>query len=219
MQGPRHLASALATVSSDSVLSLGVSPSPLCAAFPMPAHVPARQSPLAHGTKWDRSPRHHGAGRAGCAGRRLEAATGSVQPAVRGGFLPRELVGRDACCRSTRSQGGIPFQWRWERRHVRPCIARHLIQRSAALGHRRDAWPPRTTQAPACVPKSLLPLHLSFPHHRTPLSLPRAGGQHPADTSLGSRGCRGPGLAQAPQGCPEPGAAQGERAAEPGDAV
>lgn len=62
------------TVSCHWVQSL----SPIHAAFSMLARVPARQSPLAPGAKWDRSPRHDRAGRAGCAGRWLEAATGSI---------------------------------------------------------------------------------------------------------------------------------------------
>lgn len=52
-------------------------PAPLHAAFPVPAHVPGRQSPLAHGAKQDRSPSHQRKGRAGCVRRGLEDATGS----------------------------------------------------------------------------------------------------------------------------------------------
>lgn len=103
-----------------------------------------------------------------------------------GRFLLRKLVGRDICCCSTRSQGGITFQWRWERCSVQHCIVHHLPH--------WDAWPPCT--ATACIPtmpKSFLPLHLSFLRHRIPLSLSQAGGQHPADTLVGSQGCPGQG--------------------------
>lgn len=71
------------------------------------------------------------------------------------------------------------------------------------------AWTPGRT-APACIPvehQHLFALPFGSPHHRIPLSLPRAAVQHPAHPLLGS------------QGCPELGAAQGERAAEPSQAV
>lgn len=63
---------------------------------------------------------------------------------------------------------------------------------------------------PSSAPRLSPPLELPF--------LPQAGGQHPAETSPGSAGCLdcpslgARGWHKAPQGCPEPGAAQGEQA-------
>lgn len=93
------------------------------------------------------------------------------------------------------------------------CPCNHMAFPST-IGHSQAppgllAWMPGHT-APACIAlghQCLFPLPFSSPHHCIPQSLPRAAVQHPKHPLLGS------------QGCPEPGAAQGERAAEPSQAV
>lgn len=107
----------------------------------------------------------------------------------RRGLSAQGPVERGVCSRSTEAWRGITFQ--------------HLPRHPAALRHWQD-------QAQHC---SRLCPHLAQVPHSSTLASPPQAGRYQAGTGLAL------GWHQAPQGCPEQSTVQGERAAEPGDAV
>lgn len=174
------------------------SPSPLRAPFPTSASSPARQSLQAHSAKWDRDTRHNRVAKLGVWGGSWRQ--GWHNQCLRGKNPP----GEGDSCLANCWEGTLAVTV--EVGETQRLCLYHMAFPST-LGHSRAppgllAWTPGRT-APACIPighQCLFPLPFGSPHQRIPLSLPRAAVQNAAHPSLGS------------QGCPELGAAQGERA-------